>query len=515
MINKLAPIASLGGRQIKPGQPGERSPLVPQLETGKILSATVVESRGKDIFLLETAGTKFSVQSGVPLNKGEQIRFQVVSTNPVLELQKVENPLPAQIRRTLPLTGEPVNLSPLLRNLQTTFFSRPGPGFGQSVEQGNAALPGTRSAPEQSVVQKNTVLPSLEKGSPIQGTTPANSQTVQSQVQKMEAGALAQLVRQGNYTVKATVLENQGDNRTLVRIGSESYLLDGRIDARPGESRMLQLQSLQPAVTFLPVADGGYHAKAALPLSLITQGQGQELPALVRALQLPLFTGFDLLQSSQQQVLKDFQSLQPAQLQKPGAGNLLKKGLEQLGIRSEAMVAQGRGQETAAQLKTLLAEITKLFKGQEEISASANRLLSTLENSQFLQAGLNNDSIFLFPLPFSFIEKGYLMVESDGGEQGGKEGQEESFSCTLHLTLEGLGDVRVNCVQSEEAIRLSFFLESSEKAEFVSNFDEELKERVSTAPLLSLSFATGAESPGAALLQKVLPARQSMLETRA
>lgn len=122
MINKLAPIASLGGRQINPGQLGERSPLVPQLETGKILSATVVESRGKDVFLLETAGTKFSVQSGVPLNKGEQIRFQVVSTNPVLELQKVENPLPTQMRRTLPLIGEPVNLSSLLRNLQTTFF---------------------------------------------------------------------------------------------------------------------------------------------------------------------------------------------------------------------------------------------------------------------------------------------------------------------------------------------------------------------------------------------------------
>ncbi|MBU1456820.1 MAG: hypothetical protein KKD01_19045, partial [Proteobacteria bacterium] len=455
MINKLTAIASLGGRQTNPGQPGERSPLVPQLETGKVLSATVVESQGKNVFLLEAAGTQFSVQSGLPLSKGEQVRFQVLSTNPVLELQKIEDPLPAQIRRTLPLTGEPVNLTPLLRNLQTTFFFGPRPTSEQAIEL------------------RGIGLPVAEKGMPLQGATPGSSQTTQTLMQKMEPEAVAQLLRQGNYTVKATVLENQGDNKSLVRIGSESYRLEGPIGGRPGDSRVLQLRSLQPAVTFLPVGDGGDPVKSAQPLTLITQGQ--ELPALVRALQLPIFTGLDLLNPSQQQVLKDFQSLQPAQLQEPGAGELLKKGLEQLGIRSEAMVAQGRGQETAAQLKTLLAEITKLFQGQEEISAQANRLLSTLENSQFLQAVLNNDSIFLFPLPFSFVEKGYLMVEREGGQQGGEREQEESFNCTLHLSLEGLGDVRVNFIQNEETIRLSFFLESREKAEFVSGFDKELK----------------------------------------
>lgn len=122
MINKLAPVVSPGGRQTSPVQPGERSPLVPQLEPGKIVTATVVESRGRNMFLLETAGATFSVQSGVPLSKGEEVRFQVLSTKPVLELQKMEDPLPAQIRRTLPLTGEPVNLTPSCELCRPHFF---------------------------------------------------------------------------------------------------------------------------------------------------------------------------------------------------------------------------------------------------------------------------------------------------------------------------------------------------------------------------------------------------------
>lgn len=308
----------------------------------------------------------------------------------------------------------------------------------QVVAQGESGLPEARTTSEPSVAQRDSLLPSLQKGGSLQGAATSGSRTAQPLLEKMEPGAVARLVNRGNYTVQATVLETRGAEENLVRIGGKSYQLDGPLQARPGEARLLQLQTLQPEVTFIPVERGGAPLPSGQPLTLVSQGQGQELPALIRALQLPIFTGLDLLPSSQQQLLKDFQTLQPAQLQKPGAGELLKRGLEQLGIRSEAMVAQGRGQETAVQLKTLLAEITKLFQGQEEISASANRLLSTLENSQFLQAGLNNDNIFLFPLPFSFVEKGYLMVESEGDTREERERRRRTFPVPCTLPWRGL-----------------------------------------------------------------------------
>ncbi len=107
------------------------------------------------------------------------------------------------------------------------------------------------------------------------------------------------------------------------------------------------------------------------------------------------------------------------------------------------------------------------------------------------------------------------MVEQEGDQQGGEGGGEESFACTLHLAVEGLGNIKVRCVQSKDSIRIAFFLDSQEKADFVSTFGEQLTGNISSAPLLSLSFASGADSPGTALLQKILPAEQPMLSTRA
>ncbi len=471
MITKLIQITSPYQIQAQATQPGEKViPVNPQLELGKIFSATVMESRGQNMFMLETANTQLAVQSKLPLVKGEQIQFQVLNTDPVLELQKVDPGLPSQVRQTLTLAGEAINVKPLLQNLQTTFFAA------------------SKSLP----------------------ATPGSSQNISAKT--MDMGAAQQLIRQENYTVKATVIENLAENKSLVRIEGETYTLNGRIAAEPGESKVLQLQSLQPTINFFPVNDKGVVNQNQ---SLTLSSNDQSLPALVRALQLPIFTGLDLLQPTQQQLLQNLHNLQPAQLQKPDAGEILKQSLEQLGLRSEALVAQGKGQNAATQLKSVLAEIARIFQGQEEISSTANRLLATLETNQFVQASLQQENNLLFPLPFSFLEKGYLLIEQEGGQQG-KEGEtDESFSCTLHLALEGLGNVRVRFVQSEDSTRIAFSLDSQEKADFVSTFETELKEIISASPLLTLSFSSGADSPGSALLQKIIPAEHPILNTSA
>ncbi len=485
MIPKLPPNASLYGPQARVVQTeGKSLPVNPYLETGRTISATVVENRGQNMFMLEAAGARFPVQSDLPLVKGEQIQFRVMATNPVLELQKIDSSLPAQIRQSLPLAGEVIDVKPLLQTLKNTLFSSAKP------------LQTTLAAPAETAVQG----------------TATTAQVTSPILQKMESGAVEQLIRQGNYTVKAVIVENQGENKTLVRISGESYVLQGRMEAVPGESKVLQLQSLQPTVSFFPVSGQGV-VNNSQPL-LIT-AQDQALPALIRALQLPLFTGFDTLGPKQQQLLNSLQNLQPTQLQDPEAGTLLKNNLEQLGLRSEAMVAQGKGQEAAVQLKSVLAEIARVFQGQENISATANRLLATLENSQLMQASLQNENSILFPLPFSFLEKGYLVVEQEGGQQGENENGEENYSCTLHLSLEGIGNVKVRCIQSKESIRIAFYLDSQEKADFASSFGDELQENISSAPLLSLSFATGADSPGSGLLKKIISAEQAVFSTSA
>lgn len=478
MINRTSHIAAFYGAQGISSPQSERSALsgALPLEAGRVGSATVVESRGQNIFILETAGQRFEVQSSLPLVKGEQIQFQVLSTSPVLEMRKVDTGAPSQLLQALSLAGDVINVKPLLQSLQNSFFSPPG-----------AVATGT--------------------GIPVDTAT----QVSQPVLQKMEAEAIEQLIRQGNYTVKVTVTRQLGENRKEVRIGGGLYQLQGAIGAEAGESRMLLLQSLQPTPVFFALNERG-GPDTTQPL--LFTGNVQSLPALVRALQLPLSSGFDLLQPTQQQLLQNLEGLQPAQLQEPGAGKFLKNSLEQLGFRSETVTDQGKGQDSATRLKSVLAEIVHIFRGQEEIGSAAGRLLATLESSQFVQASLQQENGILFPLLFSFLEKGYLLVDQEAGRRKEEECGEGDSSCTLHLTVEGLGNIRVRCVQNEKSVRIAFFLDSQEKADFVAALGAELKERISSAPLLSLSFAVGAGSPVTALLQKVLLEDQSILNTR-
>ncbi len=490
MIPKITPNPSLYGPQGMTGTGAEKLLAgQEQLVPGKILSVTVMESRGQNLFSLKAGDLQLSVASSIPLAKGEQFQIQVLRSGPVLELQKLDAGLPAQVRNTLPLVAETINVKPLLQNLQTTLFPASGAAEGNPVQT-------TPSAPAGAV----------------QGGVNSASQLSQPVVQKLDSAALAEMLRQGNITAKATVVEAQGDNKTLLRIGGESFVLQGRMGAEPGEQKLLQLQSLQPTVNFLPVNAEGV-ANTEQPLLLANQNQ--TLPALLKALQLPLFTGLDRLQDGQQQLLRNLQSLHPDELQKPGSGEILKTNLEHLGLRSEALVAAGKGEEAAGQLKTVLAEVMKVFQGQEEISGGAGRLLATLENSQVLQLHLHNSNALLFPLPFSFLEKGYLMIEQEEGQKGGGEKEDDTLACTLHLCLEGLGNIRVRCVQGKDSIRIAFFLDSREKADFVSEFGDELEQSISSAPLLSLSFAGGAVSPGSALLQNILHGEQSAFSASA
>ena len=161
MITKLPPIATLYGPQAKVLQPGGKSlPVVPTLDAGKILSATVMESRGQNMFTLKTTDLQFTVQSNLPLVKGEQIQFQVLNTNPVLELQKVDPGLPVEIRQTLSLAGEVINVKPLVQNLQSTFFAA------------SKSLQATPGASHNTAVQAPETV----------------SQTAQPTLQRMDAG---------------------------------------------------------------------------------------------------------------------------------------------------------------------------------------------------------------------------------------------------------------------------------------------------------------------------------------
>jgi hypothetical protein len=55
-------------------------------------------------------------------------------------------------------------------------------------------------------------------------------------------------------------------------------------------------------------------------------------------------------------------------------------------------------------------------------SGQADQITRTIELYQLLQIRLASEALFFLPLPFSFLEQGFLLVDGDqSGKKGGKQ----------------------------------------------------------------------------------------------
>ena len=124
-MNTIAPLTSatnLGSATSRSsGQPHWQK----YLQSGEILKATVMEAKGKDIFILDIGGSSIAAQSKALLSPGQTLQLQLVSTSPQIELKIVSNTLQQVSGRSLTLIGENIDLTVLLKTLQQTGPSPP------------------------------------------------------------------------------------------------------------------------------------------------------------------------------------------------------------------------------------------------------------------------------------------------------------------------------------------------------------------------------------------------------
>jgi len=132
---------------------------------------------------------------------------------------------------------------------------------------------------------------------------------------------------------------------------------------------------------------------------------------------------------------------------------------------------------------------------------------------------LANQSLFFLPLPFSFLQQGYLLVdqEQSGGQQ--EDSQEQSRqpvqSAALHLQLEGLGNLHIDISQSGDQITLKFHTEHMEQAKYLSEYREELEGWLTSGTLVAAQFLVGAKEPAKALLARILGDNTGVIDTSA
>jgi len=338
---------------------------------------------------------------------------------------------------------------------------------------------------------------------------PVGSATTQSGSRNQQ-----QLLANQGQILKAMVLESLGENRFTLEIGSEKITARTEASLNIGQQLRLEVVQTSPQIELKIVSDtiNQYLGKAVTLL-----GKNIDLGSLLTIVnqQAPSVAGTSLLSPISQSTLESLFSLQHTGLSEKDGGEMLKQFIDRLGLNMENLLAKGDTQQASRSLKAALLDVLQTFGKAENVTEASNKLLTTIEGFQLAQLQLGSQSVFILPLPFPFIEQGYLLVEdfSSDGESDSQQMTEARFS--LHLSLTDFGNLQIDFLKNLEGLFIRFHTDSKEKSDFIQTYENELLESISGSSLVKVSYANDAHDPVGELLQQLVPASGSMFETKA
>ncbi len=317
---------------------------------------------------------------------------------------------------------------------------------------------------------------------------------------------------QQGQTLQATVVATKPDNVFTLDIAGNRLSARTEVPLSVGQTLQLQVVSSGPQVELRIISDT---LKQFLGHSLTLIGKNLDISSLFSSLQKNTTIPFETLTLSSRETLENFSSLQQSSLSGKQGGEIMQQLIDRIGLSFEALLARGDKESLPQTLKSALLEIAHLFKGTGEVTESANRLLSTLELYQLAQLQLSKENTLLLPLPFPFLEKGYLMIEQNGEHQQNREkGETSTLTFSLHLTMKQLGNLRIEFLQNSEGLFLRFHCDSQEKCDFIKSFTDQLEEALTESPILGISFSDDASDPAGELLRHLVADGRSLVDTK-
>jgi len=494
--------------EIKPLIParlaGEQHQRLPFFQ-GQLLQGVITAKADAHQFTLEINGQKITAESTAQLQIGQKLDLQVASLTPQMELQIVSgNPVNRWLGNVLPLLGHQSLLMPEVTALA-----------------GDSHLMSQLSATTQETLQfYSGYMGSVGLTDPLQ----ASSTTVQ----------LLDLITQTVNTPPGQKLEahyQQISGLLLQLTRAPSISPDMAAQAARLAELFAQMAgqegppvlSLSPAALASPIAA----EKETEALLTLLGRMAQNNPANTNTFSqlLPLVQENSALPSTHpirqllSFLLQSGSELHPPQYQR-GTEPQIEEYLNRLGIAMERLLVENKPEEAARTLKFALLELSQQAGSADKSTIAPDHLAKTLELYQLLQIRLSNEALFFLPLPYSFLQQGYLLVDSDrsGGESKteGNLASQADQTIELHLQLEGLGNVQIDIRRQEDRVALRFLTENAEKAKFVAGFREELERWITSTDLVSVQFLVGANEPVRTLLEIITrDGAGGMIDTRA
>lgn len=326
--------------------------------------------------------------------------------------------------------------------------------------------------------------------------------------------------------LQALVAGKSGNNQFTLNIGNSQLLAQSAANLQIGQKLDLQVNSLTPKITLQIINDP---LTQSIGKSINLLDHQPEFLANISSLNSNA-ASLQQMSSNALQTLNLFASLANLQNRPPPStvtsnqptdalrisGQDVQQLAERLGLNLEQLLANGNKEQAVQTLKYALLELSQLQGGSGNRPEQTSSPLQTIELFQLLQLRLANEALFFLPLPFSFLEQGFLLIEDEksGSEkEGEKTGKGTTYG--LHLQLKGLGSMQIDISQDGGKVGLKFILEDVERAKFMAEHREELAGWLTTGELTSAQFLTGAEEPTKKLLTTMVHGVTGMLDTKA
>jgi len=494
---------------LSPYQSGSQQQRTPfSFTQGQLLQGIISAKSGTNQFTIDIGGRQVLAESTAQLQVGQKLNLQVATLSPQVELQIVSSSTTANrmIGNAIHLIGQQADIFPGLTDL----------------------------------AEKSAQLPQLSSHSKETLQAYADSitnQTLDTTAPKLQAQLSEQLL---SKTLEAFAAPQSLDIGTI-------YEEIGNLLQQLSQTAALPAQTAQQATTLAAVFTqiNALQSSAGIPLpagaaspALITTEDtvhlldqigklSQDNPQIQNLISrlIPLLQEDSVLPATMdplQQLITllakvNSEQAQPQPLQLDG--KQLQKFVDRLGINMEQLLADGNSEKAVQTLKFALLELSQQFSAGNKNTVQADQIVKSIELYQTLQIRLASESLSFVPLPLSFLNQGYLLIDTDHSKQESENnpGQSEKTPqrYELHLQLEGLGNLQIDIRQKDGGVTLKFLTEDTERAKFIAGFRNELEQWLTSASLQSAQFVAGAKEPVKSLLERIISGATGMVDTKA
>lgn len=468
-----------------------------QIRPGQSIQAKVLGNLPGNMLELDLAGTRLAARTNASLKAGQNIELQVLKTMPQVEMKIIGGGQNWLVGKAVNLIGKDLDISSLFKQISandfnfsklstsssqalTNFFSLQNTAAGDDINKLINFIDRFSAALQSSAADKSgqTALP-----------FPSNIQNLFSELTTIFKNF------QGLNPKNMLPIENLPQDK------AEIVMALVKLVQNTGSGKEAQAAADQLA---------GLLGIGTAPMA------SAQIQTAANKLQDGLFALLHLLKGGGSQSLDHFTNTASLDRHLPLAqkegGLLLQKMIDNLGLKFEALLAKGDAKAAAGTLKAALIEIGQQYQ-HTNITETSARLLATLE--LFQQAQMQLDRQLILPLPLPFLEQGYLLIDKNAGGNQGSIDKPKEVNFSLHLNMKELGNIRVDFHTNKEGLYLKFNCESASKADFVAEFQDELKAAITASQVLGLSFGSDADDPASELIKKLTPAGESILNTTA